>query len=126
VTATGTTTGCSGCGPTAASNTTTSVTCFAGRRAEGLQPRRSTSRRRHQGLARLPAHLLRPPLPCLEPIAQRLRPAALCRELARTAQARVVDPAEGARDREPLLCGRGQSRRPGWQRRRLLRRQRRG
>ena len=90
-------------------------------RAGALRARATAARRRAEGMARLPARLLRPAIPGLESQPRRLRPAALRRQLAVAPPHRLAGTVARAGDREPLLCGRRQSHRQGRQRRRLLR-----
>ena len=71
-----------------------------------------------------PLDLLRPALPRLESQPQRLRPAAVRRELAAAACVRLGRAAEGPRDREPELRRRRQPDRPRRQRHDLRGRQR--
>src|SRR5690606_13242471 len=93
-------------------------------RARALCPRARTPVGGMARLADLPAGLLRPALPGVlaqplrrrAPRRARLRPADLRRQLARTARARLEDPAARPRDREPVLRRRAQPGRRGRQR----------
>ena len=71
-----------------------------GGRAAALRGRRAPAGGRGEGLARLPDGLLRPALSGLEPQPRRLRPAAVRRQLAAAARARL----------ERRCCGRAPSR----------------
>ena len=74
---------------------------MAQRAASTTRPATAAPGHGDQGLARLPAGLLRPALPGLEPQPRRLRPAAVRGQLAAAPRARLGRAAAGARDREP-------------------------